>query len=130
SGRWTYSPGTSKVDNVHTGFTLEGLWQSYKCFPDLVRLPHLRTGTAYYDQRMFSRTGRGRERLPQLMRDYRWSNGKSWIRDQLRRLMGWEGQETRLWGYSAAMRVFCLAATDDPAYAVRAHHLWRYARCN
>jgi hypothetical protein len=122
-GKWFYSTKSSVVDNLHTGYTLEGLWQGYP-FWNIQALEKIKLGTEFYWKSFYSPFGYGCELY-----------GKS-FKMQVKLLLmklGWRYKitETRLWGYGAAMRAFTLAAvTGDKRWLHRAAKIYSYLERN
>lgn len=122
SGKWFYSDQSSVVDNLHTGYVLEGLWEGYP-FWDKQTLKKLRLGSNFYWDNFYSPSGYGQER-----------SGKGWKAKVKRWLMkfGWRYKitETRLWGYGTAMRTFAFAAVDDECWLRKAARIYNYLERN
>jgi hypothetical protein len=121
-GKWLYSMKSSVVDNLHTGYTLEGLWQGYS-FWDTQALEKIRLGSEFYWNQFYSSSGYGQEQWNETWKAY-----IKWLLMKL----GWRYKitETRLWGYGAAMRAFALAAVADKNWLHKATKIYVYIERN
>ncbi len=65
-GSWHYSSKSTMVDNVHTGFVLEGLCDVYAYLKmnDRTTLTQLRKGIALYINNLYHKNGFGYEKIP------------------------------------------------------------------
>lgn len=129
-GSWAYSSQSRVTDNVHTGFTLEGLWTAYR----ILRQPALRhaleRGTHYYWRHCFQPSGRGLEQAISGWRDLGRISLKAWVRDRLAQWNQLPGSlvETRLHGYASAIRVWSLAGEFDPRWLKVALGVYQYVQ--
>lgn len=131
-GSWYYSARSAKIDNVHTGFTLEGLWTAYRTFGVEHWHRCLRKGVEFYWRCLFTSEGRGHERKRYSLRNLERISLAQWIKDQ----MVWFGlfrkhiPETRLWGYGSALRAFALASQIDIQWLDKALLIYDYVQQN
>lgn len=127
-GRWFYAAQSYKTDNVHTGFVLEGMWQTYESGVSSW-LPPLIKGTKFYWQNLFSANGFGIERYVCGANDLRNLPFKVWVDNFFHSVKGDERVvETQLWGYGAAIRAFTIASRFDDEWKEKAKLLIHYVR--
>jgi len=95
-GSWYYSAKRPYIDNVHTGFTIEGLCDVCTVFPSLIKIwkdPLLRAHDFYWD-RLYFPNGFGREKISnEILYKIKYRFFKNKI-------------ETRIHGYAAGIRAF------------------------
>jgi len=123
-GTWRYSPQTWLEDNVHTAFTLEGLWQAHLCCQEREWLSPLKKGTLAYWRFFFSENGYGQERKRGNFRDLAKMPFRRWVKDMSIKLKLSPNDipETRLHGYGSALRALALASYAEPHWLKKA---WR-----
>lgn len=131
-GSWYYSTRSAIVDNVHTGFTLQGVWDAYHVFLEEHCRQAALKGTAFYWRRLFTPEGKGYERKPYDCGDLSRVSCLQWARDQVMRLglLRTVMPETRLWGYGSALRAFSLASQHDSHWLKQALVIYDYLQRN
>lgn len=131
-GSWYYSTQSGVIDNVHTGFILEGLWSGYRLFS----LEHwqrcLWKGTEFYWRCLFTSEGSGRERKRYGWKELTRVSLAKWMKDQMMMfgLLHSHIPETRLWGYGSALRAFVGASQADVQWLDKALLIYDYVRRN
>ncbi len=95
NGAWNYSNKSNIIDNVHTGFTIEGLLQTYQivCTNKKMEIS-IKKAIEYYRKNLYTDSGFGYERKPKN------------IKDAIVFKVSPEIFETRLIGYASGIRVF------------------------
>jgi hypothetical protein len=95
-GSWNYSNKSNIIDNVHTGFTIEGLLQSYQtaCYGEKDIEISIKKAIEYYKENLYTDTGFGYERE------------RKKIRDQIIVKLLPKKIESRLLGYASGIRAF------------------------
>lgn len=129
-GAWRYSDQGDAIDNVHTGFTLEGLWTAHgTCNRPEIRRAAAR-GTRFYWRRCFQPSGRGLEQALSGWGDLGRVPPKAWLRDRLAPFgrLPRPLPETRAHGYASALRVFALASGVQPEWSKRANQVYAYVQ--
>jgi hypothetical protein len=135
-GAWHYSTKRKVIDNLHTAYTLEGLWKYYHLTKDQQVLVPLIKGTEYF-LKHFYKKGYGKQIV---LYDFPYSlnprdiNGIS-IVDAMKDFafstairFGIYNRETELWGYAAAIRAFVEASYYDPKYLSIAIKIFDYLK--
>ena len=94
-GSWYYSTERAYIDNVHTGFTIEGLCDACTVFPSLMETSqrHLIGAHDFYWNKLYTSRGFGKEGVDNRLLHR--------IKDKLL-----VNSETRLWGYATGIRAF------------------------
>ncbi|TET26781.1 MAG: hypothetical protein E3J73_03755 [Candidatus Bathyarchaeum sp.] len=97
-GSWYYSTRARIVDNLHTGYTIEGLCDIYFSFPSCRKKMYNRLIKAgnFYWSNLYDKWGYGKEK-----------NKESSLIYWLLLRLGLHSSETRLWGYASGIRAFC-----------------------
>lgn len=99
-GSWYYSTESSYIDNVHTGFTIDGLCDVCMTFPPITETLQKRLIAAhdFYWNKLYSPRGFGKESVKNKLLHK--------IKDKLV-----PNHETRLHGYAAGIRAFTKLST-------------------
>jgi hypothetical protein len=108
NGAWVYSTERPRIDNLHTGFTIEGLCQAATFLDDSVIGSSILRATHFYWNNLYQDSGYGSNVL-----DYS-------LAYRLARWFGVVDPEAPLWAYAAGIRAFTLAASicDIPNYTL------------
>lgn len=112
-GSWPYSDQSSHVDNIHTGYTLEGLWFGCDLFEREQWRRDLRLGTQFYWSKLFAPNGYGADRLPYGWHELFQLPIKSLMRELGVRVKFWSIPEAPLWAYGSALRTFAIQSGTD-----------------
>ncbi len=122
-GSWHYSPANRQVDNVHVGYTLEGLSAYFRNSGDTSTKPVLEKGGRYLWSNLYDDSGHGKE--------YAVRSSDDW-RDRLKMALGAFGllrvPESRLWGYAAAIRSFSLLSNVDARFLDYSLRIFSYVK--
>jgi hypothetical protein len=122
-GSWHYSPSNQQVDNVHLGYTLEGLCAYFKNSSDMSTKPVLNKGGQYLWSSLYESNGYGKEYVTQPSTEWR---------NRLKRIFNDIGllqvPESRLWGYAAAIRSFGLLSYVDPYFLECSSKIFDFVR--
>jgi len=131
-GRWAYRSDREWVDNVHTGYTLEGLLEVRNALGDIAPLGVVGRGLTFYWGSLFREDGKGWEQLPSERTARIGFHPRKWLRDTLADAGAIQRPrlETRLWGYAAAIRAFSMAGAADPRGLERAARVFEFIRLN
>lgn len=132
-GSWHYSTRSTVIDNLHTAYTLEGLWSYFKETHDNTILISLVKGTSFLWDSFYEQTGYGAARVSKnvgkinplrLLRD-----GAIRVACKFKLVRG-RSFETRLWGYAVAIRAFTYASYEEPKYLENAMKIFSYVKNN
>jgi len=95
-GSWYYSTKRAYIDNVHTGFTIEGLCDVCTIFPSLIKKyrDSLLSAYDFYWSKLYLSNGFGKERI---RNELLYKIKYSLLRNKI---------ETRIHGYAAGIRAF------------------------
>ena len=110
-GSWHYSPANLQVDNVHLGYTLEGLCAYFRNSSNMSTKPVLNKGGQYLWSNLYESSGYGKEYVVQPSTEWR-----SRLKTTLNAIRLLQVPESRLWGYAAAMRSFSLLSCVDTRF--------------
>ncbi|MEM2914919.1 MAG: hypothetical protein QXH91_05935 [Candidatus Bathyarchaeia archaeon] len=103
NGSWYYDDNKTCIDNVHTGFTIEGLCDVYMTFPFLTKILNcLMSAHEFYWNELYTPSGFGKERTAGI-RAFR-KLSKILIAKYV--IFPHSILETRLYGYGAGIRAF------------------------
>jgi len=127
NGSWPYSVHVPTVDNVHTAYTLEGLWQAYSLLT-AEQQESLVRGARYYRENLFATTGRAHQRTLFTLQDLGRIPLKRWFADQLARLGLLPNRitEAPLGSYGAGLRFFATASQIYPDFFPSAVQIFTY----
>ncbi len=126
-GSWPYSVESQVVDNVHTAYTLKGLWHVYPLLT-LEQQQKLIQGVQFYKHKLFAKTGLAKQRTFFTFQDLKHVSLKRWIADQLARLglLSNRVAEAPLWSYGAALNVFAIVGQVQPDYWIQSERIFDY----
>ncbi len=122
-GSWYYSSVNPQVDNVHMGYTLEGLSTYFTNSGDMSTKPVLSRGGQYLWSNLYENNGYGKEYAARNSNDWR-----SHLKTTLNAIKILPIPESRLWGYAAAMRAFSLLSHVDPHFLEYSLKIFNYTK--
>lgn len=95
-GSWYYGTESNHIDNVHTGFTIEGLCDVYFALPSMRSKLHnvLRNSHNFYWNKLYTPKGFGKEMV------------YDGLISTIKNIFLKYDIETRLWGYASGIRSF------------------------
>lgn len=133
---WYYSVKSTSIDNLHTAYVLEGLWEYYNTTNNESVLKPLIGGTDYFWNTFYGDDGHGKGHVLYGFGDLNKIEISRIIKDEIIKTANLFGvlknrnPETRLWGYAGAIRAFVYASYYDAEYLDYAIKIFNYVRDN
>lgn len=135
-GSWYYSTKSTVIDNIHTAFVLEGLWEYYNTTKNESILKPLIKGTDYFWNNFYNDNGHGKGRILYGFKDKGEIDFSRVVKDEIIKTANRFGvlknrnPDARLWDYAAAIRAFVHASYYDKRYLNYAIKIFKHVKNN